>query len=93
MIIGVCRIELYIPQSGSLKSKRQVIKALKDKMSNRFNVSIAEVDYQDLWQRCELGLAIVTNENQYIDKTVDSILRMIDLDYRVEILNHVTERR
>ncbi len=93
MIIGVCRIELFIPNSGSLKNKRQVIKGLKDKIRNKFNVSVAEVDHQDLWQRCALGLAIVTNDNVFVDKTVNSILGMIDMEYRVEILDHVTERR
>ena len=93
MIIGVCRIELFIPQSRSLKNKRQVIKALKDKIKNRFNVSVAEVEHQELWQRCALGLAIVTNENQFIDKTVESILKLIDLEFRVEIIDYVTERR
>ena len=93
MIIGVCKIELFIPNSRSLKNKRQVIKGLKDKIRNKFNVSVAEVDHQDLWQRCALGLAIVTNDNVFVDKTVNSILSMIDMEYRVEILDHVTERR
>ncbi len=93
MIIGVCQIELYIPDSGSLKQKRQVIKALKDRIRNRFNVSVAEIDHQELWQRCGLGIAVVTNENQHVDSTVSHILSMIDMDHRVEILDHTTERR
>ncbi len=50
MIVG-CKIELFLPQSRSLKAKRQVLKSLKDRIRNRFNVSIAEVDHQDLGQR------------------------------------------
>ena len=51
MIVGVLRIELYIPESGSLKSKRFAIKSIKDRLINRFNVSVAEVDNSDNGQR------------------------------------------
>ncbi|MEE2710085.1 MAG: DUF503 domain-containing protein, partial [Gemmatimonadota bacterium] len=88
MIIGVCQIELYIPESGSLKKKRQVMKSLKDRIKNKFNVSVAEVDHQNLWQRCELGIVLATNDNQYIDSTFAHIIQMIDSDYRLEIIDH-----
>ena len=84
---------MYIPDSGSLKGKRQVVKALKDRIRNRFNVSVAEVDHQELWRRCGLGIAVVTNDNKHIDTTISHIMRMIDMDYRVEILDHTIERR
>ena len=93
MIIGTCRIELFIPESGSLKSKRQVVKGLKDRIRGRFNVSIAEVDHLDLWQRACLGIAMVSNDLRYIDQTVAHILNLINMDHRVEILDHVFERR
>lgn len=93
MIVGICRIELFIPESRSLKAKRQVVKALKDRIRSRFNVSIAEVDYQDLWQRAGLGIALVSNDSQYMDSTVSHILNLISMDHRVEILDHSYERR
>lgn len=93
MIVGICRIELFIPDSRSLKQKRQVMKALKDRIKSRFNASIAEVDYLDLWQRATLGVAIVSNETQYIERTVAHILNLINLDHRVEVLDHVLEWR
>lgn len=93
MIVGTCRIELFIPESGSLKQKRQVVKGLKDRIRGRFNVSIAEVDHLDLWQRASLGIAMVSNDFRYIDQTVAHILNLINLDHRVEILDYVLERR
>jgi uncharacterized protein YlxP (DUF503 family) len=59
MIIGVLTLELHLPESNSLKSKRIIIKSLKDRIKNKFNVSIAEIDGNDLWQRCVLGAACV----------------------------------
>ena len=93
MIIGTCRIDLHIPESRSLKQKRQVIKALKDRIKNRFNVSIAEVDHQDLWQRTAFGIAIVSNDAKYIDTTISHVLNLIDIEHRVEILDHKVEWR
>ena len=93
MIIGVFKIDLYIPESGSVKKKRQVIKSLKDRVRNKFNVSVAEIDHQDLWQRCGLAIVVVTNDNQYIDSTFSHIVHMIDLDHRLTIIDHTIERR
>ena len=60
MFIGVGRFELFIPASGSLKDKRQVLRSVSGTVARRFNVSIAEVDFQDLWQRTALGVSCVS---------------------------------
>jgi uncharacterized protein YlxP (DUF503 family) len=60
MFIGMARFEIFIPHSGSLKSKRQVLRPVVDRVRNRLNVSIAEVDHQDLWQRAALGVTCVS---------------------------------
>ena len=60
MFIGVGRFELFIPASGSLKDKRQVLRSISTNVRNRFNVSIAEVDHQDLWQRSAFGVTCVS---------------------------------
>lgn len=59
MFVGVGRYELHIPASRSLKDKRQVLRSISSQVSNKFNISIAEVDYQDLWQRSALGISCV----------------------------------
>jgi uncharacterized protein len=88
MRIGVCQIELFIPESGSLKSKRFVLKSLKTRIRNKFNVSIAEVGGNDKWQRTTLGIAIVSNDQKIIDSTINQIFNLILSDGRVEMLNH-----
>lgn len=83
MIVGIVYIELHIPQAGSLKEKRSVIKSLKNKIRNKFNVSVAEVDYFDKWQRSALGLSVISGDKAHLDSTLDSIERFIAGDFRV----------
>ena len=64
------RIELFIPESGSLKSKRFAVKSIKERLKSRFNVSVAEVDNADKWQRASLGVAAVANETKFIEKVL-----------------------
>ena len=56
MVVGVLRLTLFLPENHSLKGKRQVLRAIKDRVRNKFNVSIAESDGHDMWQRAELGI-------------------------------------
>jgi len=77
MVIGICRLELMIRENHSLKEKRRIVKQIVDRVKHRFNVSIAEVGNNDLWQSAELGLCMVSNDrcftNQALDKIVDFI--------------------
>ncbi|MBI3003134.1 MAG: DUF503 domain-containing protein [candidate division NC10 bacterium] len=65
MIVGTAVVELQLPENGSLKGKRKVLRSIKDRIRVRFNVSIAEVDRQDAWQRATLGVAVVS-EYQWV---------------------------
>ncbi len=87
MIVGVLRIELYIPESGSLKSKRFAIKSIKDRLKNRFNVSVAEVDNSDKWQRSSLGIAVVSNESKHIESILGNVMNLVYGDKRVEVID------
>ena len=91
MFVGVCQIELFVPDSGSLKSKRFVLSSLKTRIRNKFNVSVSEIDGNDKWQRVTLGVSMVANERRLIDHTMDQILNLIGQDGRCEILDHVLE--
>lgn len=73
MKLGTLRIVLQIPQSRSLKTKRQVIKGLKDRLKNKFNISVAETDDNDLWQRATLGVAVVANEHIFVEQVLESV--------------------
>jgi uncharacterized protein YlxP (DUF503 family) len=86
MIVGVCTVELFIPDGQSLKSKRQVLSSLKDKLRDKFNVSVAEVDEQDLWQKAVLGIACVANETAYVNQVLDQVLNQIRAVPTIEIV-------
>ena len=93
MVVGLCTVELYIPDGHSLKAKRQVLLSLKDRLRDKFNVSIAEVGDQDLWQKAVLGIACVANEGAYVNKVLDQAINVIRsiptielVQFRIELL-------
>ena len=86
MIVGVCTVELFIPDGQSLKSKRQVLASLKDRLRGKFNVSVAEVDGQDLWQKAVLCIACVANETAYVNQVLDQVLNQIRSVPTVEVV-------
>ena len=91
MFVGIAQVELYIPESGSLKSKRLVLKSIKTRIRNKFNVSVAEIENNDKWQRSSVGLAVVSNEKKVVDSTLNQIINFIENDFRVEVLDHSIE--
>lgn len=93
MIVGLCTVELHLPESQSLKAKRQILLSLKDRLRDKFNVSVAEVDAHDLWQKAVLGMACVANEGAHVNQVLDQAINLlrsmpvIDLvKYRIELL-------
>ncbi len=95
MVVGVCRVELFLHENFSLKGKRQVLKSIMEKTRQKFNVSISEVADQDLWQKAVLGICMVSNDRQFVnsalDKTVNFIegLQLAELaDSEYEIINY-----
>jgi uncharacterized protein YlxP (DUF503 family) len=91
IIVGLCTVELFIPGSQSLKDKRQVLLSLKDRLREKFNLSVAEVDGQDLWQKAVLGLACVANEGRYANQVCDQALNLIRNVPAVEIVQSRVE--
>ena len=87
MFVGIYQVELFIPESNSLKSKRFIIKSIKTRIRNKFNVSIAEVDSNDKWQRATLGVAAVANDKKMIDSIFSQIKNLITADVRVELID------
>ena len=87
-MIGVCQVELLIPESSSLKSKRFILKSLKTRIRNKFNVSIAEVAENEKWQRTVLGMALVSNDRKMIDGVFNQIINLINSDLQVEMIDH-----
>ena len=92
MNVGVCRIELRLPENLSLKGKRQVLKSITARTKNRFNVSIAEVGDQNLWQLATLGICCVSNNSRYTNEVLSKVVDFIaDSRFEVEILNYEIE--
>ena len=93
MVIGVLRLTLHLPESGSLKGKRRILRSIKDRLRSQFNVSVAEVDYQNLWQKAEIAVALAATDREYADKVLQTILNKVEswrlaeiIDVQVEIL-------
>jgi len=92
MIVGISEIEIFISESNSLKFKRQIIKSIKTKLQNKYNISIAEVEHQNLWQRAKFGVAVVSCDSKVVDSTLNKVLDFIDNDPRVEVINYQMEK-
>ncbi|HSN13743.1 MAG TPA: DUF503 domain-containing protein [Anaeromyxobacteraceae bacterium] len=73
MFVGVLRLALHLPAPGSLKSKRHLLRSAIDRVKARFNVSIAEVGDNDLWQRSVLGVAAVGNDHAFVNESLDKV--------------------
>jgi uncharacterized protein YlxP (DUF503 family) len=73
MFVGVLRLILYLPEPGSLKSKRHLLRSALDRVKSKFNVSIAEVGGNDLWQRAVVGVTAVGNDHSFVNETLDKV--------------------
>lgn len=91
LVVGVCQVELLLHGCQSLKEKRQVLQGLLERLRNRFNVSVAEIGHQDLWQRALIGAAVVSNSQPLMDRTLAKILDQIENTSGVEMIDCLTE--
>lgn len=92
MVVGVCYLEIYDQTSSSLKDKRRLLKSLKEKLKNRFNICVIEIDHQDLWQRSRL--AVITGGDQpMVDRTLNYVVKYIKKIRKFQLLDFTIERR
>jgi uncharacterized protein YlxP (DUF503 family) len=95
MTVGLCRVQLHLPENQSLKDKRQVIKSLINRIHNRFNVSVAEIDDHDRWQMASIGISCVSTSGQHAHQVLSSVVGFIRkerldaelVDYEIEIIH------
>ena len=87
MVIGCCSLKFYLHGNNSLKGKRRVLRALKDRLKNNFNVSVAEVGAQDVWQSIHLGISAVGTDKPYIDGLLSKVIDAIDRMNLAEIVD------
>jgi len=83
MVVGICRVHLLIPESQSLKEKRVVLRRIKDKAQQKFNLAIAEVGDGDVWQSAVLGFAVVANQKRFVESMVEKIVNFIDSEAKI----------
>ncbi|HEY55059.1 MAG TPA: DUF503 domain-containing protein [Dehalococcoidia bacterium] len=94
MNVGICRVKLRFPENLSLKGKRQVLKSITTRLRSKFNVSVAEVDDNELWQLASVGICCVSNNKRYTNEVLSKAVAFIVngrfeveiLDYEIEIL-------
>ena len=91
MIIGTCMVEIMIHDANSLKDKRQVVKSIIGKLKSRFNISVAEVDLNEKWRLSVIGFACVTNDTVHANQQISNVLKFIERDTRVEIIDEQIE--
>lgn len=91
MLIGIINIKIFIPTSASLKDKRRVVKSLKARIHNKFNVSIAEIDSLEEWQTSEMGLAIVSNETKSLHQQISQIINFLEKETEFELIHIKTQ--
>jgi len=74
MAVGLLTLEIHIPDSRSLKDKRQVLRSLKDRLRGRFNVAVAELDHQESWQRAQVGVVSLSNDPAHLEQSLRAVL-------------------
>lgn len=91
MFIGSIVFEIYIPYASSLKEKRMYIRSLKEKLKAKFNVSVAEIGNQDLWQSAQMAVVLVSGEKKQTEKQMDSIINFVEANFPELHLNTYKE--
>lgn len=89
--IGVLTLEIFIPDAQSLKAKRRVLKSMKDQIRTHHNVSVAEIDLMDKWQRATLGVCMIGSDKAYIDAALRKILDFLHTQDSFQISTHQIE--
>ncbi len=87
MVVVVVTWELHLSGCQSLKDKRRIVKSLKDRLHNRFNVSVAETDFQDLWQRAELSCCVVATDKRHAESVLSAADTLVGQEPMARIID------
>ncbi len=87
MVVAVYTVALLIPESHSLKDKRRVLMSLRSQITKKFNVSIAEIDHHDLWQKATFGIACVATEQRHANQVLD---QAVNIMYQFPLLDVIS---
>jgi uncharacterized protein YlxP (DUF503 family) len=87
VVVGVLRLDLVILESNSLKDKRSVLRSLIAGLQHQFQVSVAEVEYQDLWNRAGIGIAAVSSDARVVERLLQQIETRVETNPDLEIVS------
>lgn len=85
MFVGVLTLDLHIPAAHSLKERRMVVQSVLDKIRGRFNVSAAQLDQDDLWQRATLGVAVISNGRTAAERVLNQVRDCVEDEPRCDV--------
>jgi uncharacterized protein YlxP (DUF503 family) len=91
MPIGLVTLQIYIPDARSLKDKRQVIRSLKDRLRGHFNVAVAELDHQDLWQRALIGVVGISSDGRHLEQSLEAVIAESERLLGRDLIGHDVE--
>ena len=91
MTIGLCEVEIHLSEARSLKEKRMVLNRIKGRLRSRLNVSVAEVEHQDLWQRATLAVVTVAEARTMLEKTLQDAISEVERHLPGEVLRAEVE--
>jgi uncharacterized protein YlxP (DUF503 family) len=91
MVIGLLQVEVHYPEAQSLKEKRFVLHSLLDRLRRQFNVSAAEVEQRDLWQKSVLGVVHVNTDRSHADSTLSKVVEFLESEPRIQVTGIQTE--
>jgi uncharacterized protein YlxP (DUF503 family) len=88
MPVGLLTLELHIAEAQSLKDKRQILRSLKDRLRAKFNVAVAELDFEDKWQHSMVGVVTLANEEQVVEESLQHVLAEADRELGPVLIAH-----
>jgi len=91
MPVGVLTLEIQLPYAHSLKDKRAVLRKIRDRLRARFNVAVAELDHQDVWQRATLGVVSISDSQTLLESVFRQVLTESENILGDDVADHVLE--
>ena len=85
MQVGCCSIKFFLHGNRSLKEKRRVIRTIKDRLKNKFNISVSEIGHQDVWQTLHLGIVAVNSDPKYLEGQMNRVIDAVEQMHLAEI--------
>lgn len=91
MIVGTLKLKLLLRDSHSLKEKRRTVRSLKDRLANKFNVAVAEVDHHDVWQTAGIGVTTVGTDTRFVQSVLTNVVEFVRFFNGAELVDYETE--